>query len=122
MSDEGRKFYIDIETYGGPYLSSNPCGEPSSVREVLDDWGGKIIKSKNQSKAQEAFDALNSPKPRHNWVFESDKIFIRGPWANRLKCSSCPSVCFVHRASDGEYYCDSCANELVRNGEAILGP
>jgi len=56
----------------------------------------------------------------HNWVCKKDgKILIRGSWNNRLKCNGCGDWCFVHKASDGKYYCGECRGEAIKEGAAI---
>ena len=58
---------------------------------------------------------------KHNWVCKKDgKLLIRGSWANRLQCNGCGDWCFVHRVSDGRYYCSECRNTLI-NQELAIG-
>ncbi len=59
-------------------------------------------------------------KSRHTWGFKTKDgiILIRHSWADRLQCNCCGDWCFIHRASDGCYYCDTCADDAVRLGIA----
>lgn len=50
----------------------------------------------------------------------NEKFFIRASYINRLQCNECGSWCYVHTASDGNYYCDTCMNKALKDGKAIL--
>ena len=64
--------------------------------------------------------AAGLSKNTHNWICEKDgKILIRGSWANRLQCNGCGDWCFVHKASDGKYYCGECRNKAISDGVAM---
>lgn len=49
-----------------------------------------------------------------------DVIFIQASHHSKTRCNRCGENSLVHSASDGNYYCDACRDDLVVAGAAEM--